>query len=195
MRRAIFGGTFDPIHNAHLEVAREAREKFALDQVLMIPAPSPPHKSTRTPFEHRYRMVELGCAGDPWLSPSRIEEKRERSYSVLTIEELRREYPRDDWFFLIGADAFAEIETWFRWREVVLMVGFIVVSRPGFVYDIPAGCRVHRLDTLALNASSSAIREQIRAGAPAAEVPAPVLAYIREHGLYRLDATDTPPSP
>lgn len=180
------------MHNAHLEVAREARERFALDQVLMIPAPSPPHKSTRTPFEHRYRMVELACAGDRYLAPSRIEEKRERSYSVLTIEELRRTYPHDDWFFLIGADAFAEIETWFRWRDVVLMVEFIVVSRPGFVYDIPEGCRVRRLDTLALSASSSAIRAQIRSGMSPIEVPAPVLGYIRDHRLYLQDAAEIP---
>lgn len=151
----------------------------------MIPAPSPPHKSTRTPFPHRFRMVELACFGVPWLVPSRIEEKRERSYSVLTIEELQREHPRDEWFFLIGADAFAEIRTWFRWDEVVRMVEFIVVSRPGFRYEVPAGCRVHRLDTLALDASSSSIRERVSAGESPAEVPAAVLDYIREHRLYR----------
>ena len=129
-------------------------------------------------------MVELACAGDPGLAPSRIEEKRERSYSVLTIEELRASFPEDEWFFLIGADAFAEIRTWYRWEDVVRMVEFIVVSRPGFVYDIPEGCRVHRLDTLALDTSSSAIRDQIREGGAPVEVPSSVLAYILEHRLY-----------
>jgi nicotinate-nucleotide adenylyltransferase len=184
LKRAIFGGTFDPVHCAHLTVAREARARFGLDQVLIVPAASPPHKSTQTPFEHRFKMVELACDGDPYLHPSRVEEKRERSYSVLTIEELKAGWPEDHWFFLIGADAFAEIATWFRWREVVRMVDFIVVSRPGFRYDIPRGCRVHALDSLALDASSSGIRDRIRAGGPVAEVPARVLEYIRANRLY-----------
>src|SRR5262245_13818284 len=130
---AIFGGTFDPIHNAHLAIAKAALDRFALDYILFIPAGNPPHKSgvTRTPFEHRARMVELACLTEPRFKVSRMEEGNERSYSIYTIERLQQLHPDDNIFFLIGADAFAEIETWHRWQELVRMVEFIVVTRPG----------------------------------------------------------------
>ena len=89
MRRAIFGGTFDPIHRAHLVVAREAADIFSLDQVLFIPAANPPHKEAGTPYEHRYKMVELACAEDPRFSASRLEEEARKSYSIYTIERVR----------------------------------------------------------------------------------------------------------
>ena len=88
-------------------------------------------------------------------------------------------------FFLIGADAFAEIGTWHRWREVVASVEFIVVSRPGRVYKVPEGARVHRLEGVDLPVSSSGIRRKLAEGDEQVDVPPAVLAYIREHGLYR----------
>ncbi|MFN7918620.1 MAG: nicotinate-nucleotide adenylyltransferase [Bryobacteraceae bacterium] len=189
MRYAIFGGTFDPIHTAHLEVARQAAARFALDEVLLIPAGNPPHKQglRREPFEHRYRMVELACLGEAKLRPSRIEQGRERSYSIHTIERLRESRPGDAAFFLIGADAFAEIETWHRWNDVVAAVEFIVVSRPGHRYDIPEGARVHRLDSVELPVSSSEIRNRLAHGENPPQLSASVLAYIREHRLYGVD--------
>jgi nicotinate-nucleotide adenylyltransferase len=93
-------------------------------------------------------------------------------------------HPEDRLFFVIGADAFAEIETWWRTREVIRAVEFIVVTRPGHEYATPRDAIVHRLDTVALPVSSSRIREQLAAGDNPAELPPPVLAYIRERGLY-----------
>src|SRR5579862_6979334 len=110
MRTAIFGGTFDPIHAAHLTVAHEAAAAFALDRILFIPAGNPPHKEAGASYEDRYRMVELACASDPRFEPSRMEEGREKSYSVQTIERLT--VPDQTLLFIIGADAFAEITTW-----------------------------------------------------------------------------------
>lgn len=188
MRIALFGGTFDPIHNAHLEIAREAARRFALDRVLFIPASRPPHKSgaTRTSYEHRYRMVELACEGEPLFESSRLEQGEQNSYSVETIERVRATLAQgEDLYFLIGADAFAEIRTWHRWREVIASVDFIVVNRPGSAYDVPEDARVERLEGVDLGVSSSAIRHRIAAGDDRVEVPAAVLAYIREHGLYR----------
>src|SRR5262245_42906776 len=101
MRRAIFGGTFDPIHRAHLVVAREAADRFSLDQVLFIPAANPPHKEAGTNYEHRYRMVELACACDPRFVPSRIEEGHEKSYSINTIERVKA--LNGELFFVIGS--------------------------------------------------------------------------------------------
>ena len=182
MRRAIFGGTFDPIHTAHIVVAREAANTFALDEVLMIPAGQPPHKGTGTPYVHRFRMVELACAADPRLVPSRIEEGQAKSYSIHTIERLKVE--GGELFFIIGADAFAEIQTWYRAQDVIRAVEFIVVTRPGHDYETPPGARVHRLDTVALPVSSSDIRAQLARGERPAELAPAVADYILANGLY-----------
>ena len=188
MKVAIFGGTFDPIHIAHLEVAREATDRFNLDQVLFIPAANPPHKShvMGAGFEDRLRMVELACATDRRFVPSRLEAGAEKSYSIYTIEKVRASLaPPDELYFLIGADAFSEIETWHRWADVVKNVTFIVVSRPGAEYDVPKGASVERLDTLAIEVSSSEIRCQLLAGQKPAALAQPVVDYIRANRLYR----------
>jgi nicotinate-nucleotide adenylyltransferase len=182
LRTAIFGGTFDPIHTAHLIVAREAAETFSLDRVLFIPAAHPPLKDTGASYEDRYRMVELACAGDPRFIPSRLEERAEKSYSIYTIERVVAE--NGTVFFIIGADAFAEIRNWHRSEDVIRAVEFIVVARPGHSFTIPPGARVHRLETVALPVSSSEIRQELARGQSPAELPGTVAEYIRSHGLY-----------
>jgi len=182
MRRAIFGGTFDPVHRAHLVVAREAADVFSLDEVLFIPAANPPHKEAGTPYEHRYKMVELACQEDPRFTPSRLEEESRKSYSINTIERVKA--LGGNVFFVIGADAFAEIQTWFRWQDVVRAVEFIVVTRPGHEYQSPPEARVHRLETVALPVSSSEIRAALARGEMPAELPKTVAEYIRANGLY-----------
>jgi nicotinate-nucleotide adenylyltransferase len=185
---AIFGGTFDPIHNAHLTVAREAAERFALDRVLFVTAGYPPHKpeNAATSYEHRHRMVELACAGTPGFEPSRLEAGEGKSYSIQTIKKVRAGIAEGDrLFFVIGADAFAEIQSWHRAAEVLRAVEFIVVARPGYRYPCPEGARVHRLETLALPVSSSEIRRRLEAGQAVSDLPAAVLAYVAAHGLYR----------
>jgi nicotinate-nucleotide adenylyltransferase len=188
VRLGIFGGTFDPFHCAHLEVAETAAGRFALDRVLIVPAARPPHKGgiTQAPYEHRVRMAELATAGDPRLRVSRLEAGSGRSYSIDTIEKVRAELARgDELYFIIGADAFAEVTTWRRWRDVAASVRFIVVSRPGYRYRTPEGARVERLDNLALEVSSTDIRRRLALGEKPSEVPASVLLYVIEHRLYR----------
>lgn len=186
MRLAILGGTFDPIHNAHLALAREAASHCHLDKVLFVPAAHPPHKSgvTYAGYEDRVRMAELACAGDSRFEVSRLEQNTS-SYSIDTITKVRAQLGAGDTlFFLIGADAFAEIQTWRRWREVVSAVKFIVVSRPGHDYEVPEGAAVERLETVDLPYSSSAIRRALAAGERPREVPEAVLDYIYERRLY-----------
>ncbi|MBV8728439.1 MAG: nicotinate (nicotinamide) nucleotide adenylyltransferase [Acidobacteriia bacterium] len=187
MRLAIFGGTFDPIHRAHVVMAEEAANRFHLDRVLFVPAANPPHKSgfTFAPYEDRLRMIELVAGGDARFEVSRLEQGSERSYSIDTVERVRTGLtPDDELFFLIGADAFAEIETWHRWKALIAMVAFLVVSRPGHHYRIPEGAKVERLETVDLPVSSSDIRNALAAGKRPAQIPEPVLEYIFQHGLY-----------
>jgi nicotinate-nucleotide adenylyltransferase len=186
-RIALFGGAFDPIHNAHLAVARAAADRFHLHRVLFVPAHRPPHKggATYAPYEDRVRMVELACAEDPRFEVSRLEEGTERSYSIDTIEKVRATLNSDDeLFFIIGADAFAELRTWRRWQDVANAVRFLVASRPGYLYDVPAGVKVERLDTLDLTASSTEVRRALAAGRCANGVPESILQYIVERSLY-----------
>jgi nicotinate-nucleotide adenylyltransferase len=155
--------------------------------VLLIPNAIPPHKQRQATagYGDRLAMVELAAQADPRFVASRLEEGQEKSYSILTIERVRRQLgPHAGLYFLIGADAFSEIETWFRWREVLEQVEFLVLSRPGYTYDIPPGARVHRLETLQLEVSSTAIRRRLAAGEAPPELPPAVLAYIRDHKLY-----------
>jgi nicotinate-nucleotide adenylyltransferase len=187
-RVCLFGGTFDPIHNAHLQMAEEAAARFQLNRVIFIPAGNPPHKNSRqvTPYEDRLAMVKLACADNPTFEISEMERGNERSYTFNTLQRFTPQLaPGDRLFFLIGADAFDELETWYRWHDVLQMTEFIVVSRPGKEYRIPAGGRVLRLDNVQLPAASRTIRSKVAAGQPTPELPHPVRRYIDAHGLYQ----------
>jgi nicotinate-nucleotide adenylyltransferase len=162
--------------------------QFHLDRVLFVPAFHPPHKSgiTHAPYEDRVRMLELACRDEPRFEVSRLEQGTTRSYSIDTIDRVRSSLaPADELFFLIGADAFAEIQTWHRWRDVADKVRFLVVSRPGHDYTVPPGTRVERLDSLDLPVSSSEIRRALAAGESPSEVPPSVLEYTKQRGLYK----------
>lgn len=195
-RTCLFGGTFDPIHIAHLRIANEALKSFELKQVLFVPAANPPHKQNQpvTSYEDRFRMVEIACAPYPSFVASRLEAGQDKSYTLTTLQRVRTENPEVQLFFLIGADAFDEIMTWHEWEQVMQLTEFIVVSRPGRQYRIPPGARVHRLDNLELPVSSSTIRERLLAGENVPEVPAEVRDYIEQRHLYR-GASKTTVSP
>ena len=187
MRLAIFGGTFDPVHDAHLAIARAAAGRFGLDRVLFVPAARPPHKAgaTQASYEDRVRMAQLACADEPRFEVSRLEENTRRSYSIDTIEKVRAEMDAEgELFFIIGADAFAEIRTWRRWQDVARAVEFLVIGRPGHHYEAPPAVRLERLDTLDLRISSSEIRAALAAGRLPPGLPPPVLDYILDHRLY-----------
>jgi nicotinate-nucleotide adenylyltransferase len=186
-RICLFGGTFDPIHSAHLRIAEEAIQKFTLDRVVFVPAGNPPHKDTRgvTPYKDRLEMVKLACAGNPKFEVSEIENGSERSFTVNTLERFREHLAPDDrLFFLIGADAFDELETWHRWKDIVHLAEFIVVSRPGKSYRLAPGASVLRLDSIQLPIASTVLRAKLAAGEPTPEVPTRVREFIAQRGLY-----------
>jgi nicotinate-nucleotide adenylyltransferase len=139
-RIALFGGTFDPIHEGHLAVARAAERRFRFDEVHFIPAAHPPHKpaSGLLPFAHRFAMVALACANENRFIPSLAEANNGAlagaSYSVDTVRRFRREIcrPGDQIYFLLGADSFLEIATWKEYETLLGLCDFVVASRPGF---------------------------------------------------------------
>lgn len=194
MKLAIFGGTFDPLHRGHLEIARGAADTFGLDQVLFIPSGQPPHRSHPpvATYEHRYRMVELACTADERFVASRLEAPAHGGphYSVDTVARVRHDCtPLDELYFLIGADAFAEVTQWRHWQELAEMVEFIVVSRPGEDIQrqtVPAPARTRWLTTVHVPISSTQIRDMLRGGIDAREWLSPeVAAYVEEKGLYQ----------
>ena len=188
LKLAIFGGTFDPIHEGHLALARAAAARCDLDRVLFVPAAHPPHKAgvTHAPYADRVAMVELACRGDARFEVSRLEQDTARSYSIDTIDKVRATLaPGDQLFFLIGADAFAEIHTWYRWRDVIESVRFLVVSRPGHLYEAPPGAVFERIDDIEVPISSSGIRRELAAGLLPAGLSDSVREYAASHGLYR----------
>ncbi len=197
-RICLFGGTFDPIHCAHLRIAEEAVRHFALDRVLFVPAGNPPHKDAAglTPYQDRFRMVEIACSPYQNFEASRLEDGDQRSYSVETVKKFRTQInPDDRVFFLIGADAFDEIETWKDWQDLVKLTEFIVVARPGREYHIASGARVYPLEGLSLPVSSSTIRERLATGEATPELPPEVRRFIEQRGLYGFDKGKITASP
>ena len=184
-RVCVFGGTFDPIHIAHIRIAEEAKLKFKLDRMLLVPAGKPPHKDAFTPFADRLQMVELACQGHAGLEASPLESGLEQSFTIDTIQRMRRTLNLEDTlFFLIGADAFDDLESWKGWQDLVTLTEFIVVARPESEYRVPKGARVHRLDGLALQVSSSGIRSSLATGEPTPDLDEKVRAFIEKRGLY-----------
>lgn len=138
-RIALYGGTFDPVHSGHLQVARRLLELFSLDQVLFIPACVAPHKRRQsvTPALHRYAMLTLATQGDDQLRVSTIElDAPEKPYTVETLERTRAACGKEvQLFFVMGADSWAEIATWHEWERVLAGSNHIIVTRPGYLIE------------------------------------------------------------
>ena len=193
----ILGGTFDPVHNGHLAAARQLLGVANLDQVWLMPNATPPHRTAVpvAPADDRMRMVELAVAGQNGVLASRTEVDRGGiSYTIDTIRQLAREYPRQRFAFLIGSDAAVQIRSWHD-AEALLTEGyFVIFNRPetalaietlrelGFV---PARSRIVHLDTPAIAAHQ--VRDRVARGAPIDDlVPSAVADFIRTHELYHV---------
>ena len=133
-RLAFYGGSFDPIHNGHLEIARALSYQFDLDQLIFIPAFHAPHKVRLVPTSayHRYAMLCLATNLDAELKVSMMEiEVPERPYSVETLTRINSDQPEDEIFFVMGADSWMDIKTWREWERVLSISNHVVVTRPG----------------------------------------------------------------
>ena len=200
VRIGLLGGTFDPIHVGHLDAADAARRALALDHVLMIPAHDPPHREGEPHASsfHRFAMVSLAIAGRPEYGASDIELRRQGpSYTALTLRDLHAAgWQASQLYFIIGADAFAEIATWFEYPAILDACRFAVVARPGMTIAsalerTPAlrgrvGDSIHLVEASTTSVSSSEIRARLTAGQPVDGLVSPaVVHHILTHDLYR----------
>jgi nicotinate-nucleotide adenylyltransferase len=208
-RVGILGGTFDPIHLGHIETARAAHRALALDRVVLVPSRLPPHRPGEPMASafHRFAMAALCASECEWMSVSDLElQAPGPSYTAQTLEHVRDSGIRpSQMFFITGADAFAEIETWHRYPEVLDLANFVVVSRPGmpvnslrerlpslahrFVMDEKGARHVGRgiylVDATTPNISSTEIRRRLAAGESVhGLLCSGVERHIRRHHLY-----------
>jgi nicotinate-nucleotide adenylyltransferase len=212
-RAAIYGGTFDPVHNGHLKVARGVQQSFGLDELFFVPASEPPHKrgaGISSAF-HRFAMLALATEQDERLRVSTIElDQPERPYAVETVARMQEQLGSDcRLFFVMGADSWSEITTWREWQRLLSMCDHIVVTRPGYeLGSPPAGAQVidargrtgaeiktlversaapgiFLTDFVFEDVSATAIRAAARNGEGLAKMTPPAVAeYIRKYRLY-----------
>lgn len=210
---ALLGGTFDPVHFGHLRIASETAAALKLPEVRLIPSKAPVHRAQPGASEaQRLAMLQLAVADVPGLAADDRELTRDTpSYTVLTLESLRAEFPQRPLIWLIGIDAFMHINRWYQWPRLFDLAHFVVLNRPGFAVsqalspvlaDVWQGrltrstaalseathgsIYLHTVTPQAISATE--IRDTIAAGADDSALesllPAPVLAYIRAHQLY-----------
>ncbi len=212
VKLGILGGTFDPVHLGHLRMALEAAETLDLDRVSLVPASVPPHKEAEpgASFSDRLAMIRLGIDGVSRLNVLDLEGRREgASFTVLTLEELHRQHPGDlDLHFIIGTDAFLEIQTWKDHRSLFDLAHFVLFDRPGvsseglesFLRSLDldlepleageyriggSGHRLIRMQGTLMGISSTRIRETVQRGRSVRFlVPRAVEHYILDKGLY-----------
>ena len=208
IRTGVFGGTFNPIHYGHLMMAEDAREAFALDEVIWVPAGLPPHKrdADLVSSEHRYALIERAIEGHPAFRISDIEMRRPGpSYTVDTLRQLQQDLPGRDWHFIIGADTLLELHAWKDIASLLGLCRFIPVARPGTSREIraedlslPAPAARQLVNDLVaghlVGISSTEIRQRVRTGRSIRYlVPPAVAAYIAERHLYQPEAVPSKP--
>ena len=211
-RIALYGGTFDPVHEGHVEVARGVLQLFEIEKVLFIPAQMAPHKVGRPVTEpiHRYAMLALATQDDPQLSISTFElEAPDRRYTVDTVERFQQVLGEStELFFIMGADSWSEITTWREWERLLSMTNHIVVTRPGYepaavhvgahgerIVDLrggktstqsPVGKKIFFTDVVMKDVSATNIRRLASEGRTeelTGLLPGPVLEYIKKYGI------------
>lgn len=185
-RIALFGGTFDPIHEGHLQIASEAQRVLALDEVRFLPCKVSPHKVgvLTAPGEDRLEMVRLAIQGLPWAIVDDHDLLRPPpAYSWQTAEEMARRYPDSKLFWLMGADQWGALPRWQHPERLAERVEFIVSSRRGVPEPRP-GWRMHEIHVVH-PASSTEIRQALAEGKEPRWLPAAVAAYVAARGLYK----------
>lgn len=199
MKIGILGGTFDPVHFGHLDIARQALEELALDELIVVPAKLQPFKLDLPVVAgiHRVQMLKLALEGLKRVTISEYElNKDEISYTINTLNEFKKTYEGSEIWFLLGTDALLKIEHWKDAKELLTQFHFIVGSRPGYKeeeldrqikhLEQTYGTIIHKITNKKLNISSTEIKNRIRLGKTLTRfVPIAVERYINQHALYK----------
>lgn len=196
MKVGVFGGVFDPVHRGHLDPVRQATEALGLDRVLYVPTASPPHKEAAVAAAaRRFAMLELALLDRPECRVEDLElTPGVPTYTVRTLEKLTTLRPGDEHWWILGEDAFTELESWREWESIPRLASLAVLARPGVEASLSPALRALvesgravRVEVEPVPLSSSGIRATLASGRlpPAGAVPGPVLNYIRKYGLYR----------
>lgn len=196
LRIGILGGSFDPVHHGHLQLAQAALVKAQLDCVLLLVAKDPPHKAVCTPAWDRLQMVRLACARAPGLVACGLElELPGRVYAIHAVRELKRRLPTARFFYLLGSDTLATLPHWYGGRELLSSVDILcAVRKGGWGPDARQAAqlgeqfqmRLTLLDLQLPDISSTQIRERLAAGLSISQLVEPAVEhYILAHGLYR----------
>lgn len=198
----LFGGTFDPIHNGHIHIARAFADELALDMVVFLPAGNPYHKKeeqTRTDARHRLAMTELAISDDPRFAASDCDIIREgATYTFDTVQIFRQQFPSAQLWWLLGSDSLLQLHTWKKWQTLVNQTHIAVAAREGdniaqaprelhgWIGSALQNGSLHLLQTPMYNISSTEIRRRIRNGEPVSGLIDPrVENYIARNRLYR----------
>ena len=140
----IFGGTFDPVHKGHTEIIKNLFELIPLDKVIVIPNGIPPHRKASVRSEERLRMVSSAFKGSENVVIDKREiQKKDPSYAISTLRELIEENPEHSLVWIMGSDAFAEIDSWYQWQDFIKMINIIVMVRPN--HEIPIESEAYKL--------------------------------------------------
>nr|WP_276939385.1 nicotinate (nicotinamide) nucleotide adenylyltransferase [Helcococcus sueciensis] len=195
MQIGIFGSSFNPVHIGHLIISEQARYRLNLDKVLLVPTANPYHKQVDLlDFSHRYNMAMLISEDNEHFDISNVEENIEgNSYSFDVINELKKIYTNDDFYFIIGSDSFNKIHTWYRYEDLLKMVNLVVFKRPGYDIDGKMFDKINSIyknliyyDDLQLEISSTYIRKSIKNGyCPKYLLHESTIKYIKEHRLWQ----------
>ena len=190
MRIGILGGTFNPIHNGHLTIAKEAKEKLELDKVILMPAFIPPHKVTNdiADAQDRFNMATLAVEGLCGFEVSRYEiDKEGASYSVETLKYLKASLRDAELFFIIGEDSLGELDSWKEINSLFDICRFVVFNRPSYaVAKTRFEEKIQRIEITGVNISSTQIRDKIKTHEDiSAFLPKAVAEYIKKRTLYK----------
>jgi len=184
LRLGLYGGSFDPVHHAHLILARQALEDLKLDRVIFIPAAESPFKpgSTAASAGDRLEMLRLAIQGESAFAVDRIEIDREPpSYTIHTVKSYKAQYPREKLIFLVGEDHVESLPKWNDFDELIQLVNFAILSRSDLPLRVDYPVVRRRIDL-----SSTEIRRRVVCNLPISYlVPESVLRYINEKNLYR----------
>lgn len=186
----MYGGTFDPVHTVHLIVAERARDALELDEIWLMPARIPPHKQDQviTDDRHRIEMLRLAAAGNERFHVTTVEldaQSGTPSYTYDTMSQLVATYKDVEFFFIIGGDMVEYLPKWHRVDELLCLVRFVALARPGYSMDTPYREWLTEVEMPQLDVSSSQIRRLVREGHSIRYlVPEAVRLYIEENRLY-----------